>query len=60
MAEKKVLQLGNDWREIRPAVFERKGYTAEQKSRLDRRPDDLIRSALGAAAKIRDEKNNKR
>jgi len=60
MTETKPPRLSAEWHEIRPAVFERKGYTAEQAKQLDRRPDDLIRSALGAAAKIRNEKNNKR
>ena len=54
MADIKASRLSAEWHEIRPAVFERKGYTAEQTKQLDRRPDDLIRSALDAAAKIRE------
>jgi hypothetical protein len=58
MTDPKLSRLSTEWNEIEPAVFERKGYSAEQTKRLDQRPNDLIRSALGAAKKIRDEKNN--
>jgi hypothetical protein len=60
MTDQKRSRLSTEWNEIEPAVFERKGYSVEQTKQLDRRPDDLIRSALGAATKIRDEKNNRR
>jgi hypothetical protein len=61
MTDTKIsLRLSTEWNEIKPAVFERKSYSAEQTKRLDQRPNDLIRSALGASAKIRDEKNNRR
>jgi hypothetical protein len=49
MTDQKLSRLSTEWNEIEPAVFERKGYSVEQTKRLDRRPDDLIRSALGAA-----------
>lgn len=52
--------LGNDWNETRPAVFQRKSYSLEQVRRLDRRPDDLIRAALGKASKVQDGKSIKR
>jgi hypothetical protein len=60
MTDPKLSRLNADWNEIEPAVFERKGYSAEQTKRLDQRPNDLIRSALAAAKKIHDEKNNRR
>jgi hypothetical protein len=60
MTNVKASRLSTEWQEIKPAVFERKGFTAEQTKQLDRRPDDLIRSALGAVAKVRDENSNKR
>jgi hypothetical protein len=60
MTDQKRSRLSTEWNEIEPAVFERKGYSVEQTKQLDRRPDDLIRSALGTATKIRDEKNNRR
>jgi hypothetical protein len=60
MTDSKPSRLSTEWNEVEPAVFERKGYSVEQIKRLDQRPNDLIRSALGAVARIRDEKNNKR
>lgn len=60
MKGRKISRLTTDWNEIRPAVFELKKYSIEQAKRLDRRPDELIRSAVSAAKKVRDEKNNKR
>jgi hypothetical protein len=60
MTDPKLSRLSTEWTEIEPAVFERKGYSAEQIKRLDQRPNELIRSALGGVAKIRDEKSNER
>jgi hypothetical protein len=59
MKDRKVSRLNTGWEEVRPAVFELRGYSVEQEKRLDRRPDELIRSAVAAAKKVRDEKNNK-
>jgi hypothetical protein len=60
MTDPKPSRLRTEWTEIEPAVFERKGYSAEQTKRLDRRPNDLIRSALSTTNKVRDDKNNRR
>ena len=60
MTDPKLSRLRTEWTEIEPAVFERKGYSEEQTKRLDRRPNDLIRSALSATKNVRDDKNNKR
>jgi hypothetical protein len=60
MTDRKLSRLSTEWNEVEPAVFELKDYSVEQITRLDQRPNDLIRSALGAAKKIRDEKNNRR
>lgn len=59
MTDPKFSRLKTEWTEIEPAVFERKGYSAEQARRLSQRPNDLIRSALSAAKKDDDEKNNR-
>jgi len=48
-----------EWKEIEPAVYERKGYSQAQKERLTQRPDHLIESAIRASVKAH-EKNNRR
>ncbi|UPT96470.1 hypothetical protein J4G48_0046990 [Bradyrhizobium barranii subsp. apii] len=53
-------RLSGDWKEIKPAVFELKGYSSKQIERLDRRPTDLIKRALGSSAKVQDDKVKKR
>jgi hypothetical protein len=60
MAEQKTSRLKAEWHEIEPAVFERKGFSPEEAERLNRRPNDLIKSALRGATKSPDEKNNGR
>jgi len=52
MNDPKPSRLSTEWNEIKPAVYELKGYSVEQTRRLDQRPNDLIRSALDAAQKI--------
>jgi hypothetical protein len=56
MGNDKVSRLRADWSEIRPAVYEKKGYSKSEAERLIQRPDGLIRSALSASKKIADEK----
>jgi hypothetical protein len=59
MKDRKVSRLSVDWEEVKPAVFELKGYSSEQIARLDRRPTDLIKSAL-SSTKASDDKAKKR
>ena len=60
MTDPKPSRLRSEWKEIEPAVFERKGYSAEQRKRLDERPNELIKSALRSATTNRNDKNNRR
>jgi hypothetical protein len=55
MNDQKAPRLKTEWKEIEPAVFERKGFSREEAERLSQRPSDLIRSALRAATKSPDE-----
>jgi hypothetical protein len=55
MNDQKTPRLKTEWKEIEPAVFERKGFSQEEAERLSQRPNDLIRSALREATKSPDE-----
>jgi hypothetical protein len=59
MSDPKNPGFGTDWNEIEPAVFERKGFSADEFAKLNQRPDGLIKAAIVAATQSRDEKNQR-
>jgi hypothetical protein len=58
MNDQKTTRLTTEWKEIEPAIFERKSFSLEEAERLNQRPNDLIRSALRAATKSPDDKGD--
>jgi hypothetical protein len=58
MSDPKPPRLTTDWKEIEPAVFERKGFSSDEFAKLNRRPDALIKAAIDTATQSRDEKNH--
>lgn len=60
MTDQKDSRLKTEWREVKPAVYERNGYSPEQTQRLSQRPNALIKAAIQASTKSRDAKNNRR
>jgi hypothetical protein len=58
MSDTKPTRLATDWKEIEPAVFERKSFSSDEFAKLTQRPDALIKAAIGAATQSGDEKNH--
>jgi hypothetical protein len=58
MNDPKTPRFETEWIEIAPAVFERKGFSTDEVEKLNRRPNDLIRSAIVAAMQSGDDEHS--